>query len=87
MEDSRFGVPNHDALSAVCRFLWGKEREGARPLLSVADPGVGVSEAKKVCVPKIGLKFPAPLINLFFCQRKIFLMWVGGLVGQGWPGP
>ena len=32
---------------------------------------------KKVCVPKIGLKLPAPLIGIIFCLRKIFLMWVG----------
>ena len=45
---------------------------------------VGGSEAKKkVCVPKIGLKFPAPFINFIFCRRKIFLMWLGGLAGAG----
>ena len=42
---------------------------------------------KNVCVPKIGLKFPAPLINFIFCLRKILLMWVGGSVGRGWPSP
>ena len=42
-------------------------------------PGGGGSEAKKkVCVPKIGLKFPAPLINFTFRLRKGFLMWGGG---------
>ena len=34
---------------------------------------------KKVCVPKIGLKFPALLISRF-AGGKLFLMW-------GWPGP
>ena len=46
--------------------------------------GGGVRGQKKVHVPKIGLKFPAPLINFIFLLRKIFLMWVGG--GMGWPG-
>ena len=35
---------------------------------------------KKVCVPKISLKFPAPLINFIYCLRKIFsdvVGWVG----------
>ena len=46
--------------------------------------GIGGSEEKKtVRVPKIGLKFPAPLINFIFCPRTILLMWVGGWVGQG----
>ena len=38
----------------------------------------GVRGQKIVCVPKIGLEFPAPLINFIFCLRKMFLMWVGG---------
>ena len=60
----------------------------ARLLLKEKPPhGGGGSEAKKVCVPKIGLKFPAPLIIFIFCRRKSFLMWVGGWVGRGWPGP
>ena len=33
---------------------------------------------KKVDVTKIGLTFPAPLINRIFCLRCIFLIWVGG---------
>ena len=37
---------------------------------------------KKFCVPEIGVKFPAPLINFIFCLRKNFLMWVGGWVGR-----
>ena len=44
--------------------------------------GGGGSEAKKKsCVPKIGLKFPAPLINFIFCRRTIFsdVVWVGRL--------
>ena len=36
----------------------------------------------QVCVPPIGLKFPAPFINFVFCRRSTFLMWVGGSVGQ-----
>ena len=39
-------------------------------------PGVGwvvwVRGQKEVCVPKIGLKFPAPLIDFVFCLRTIF---------------
>ena len=34
-----------------------------------------------------GLILPAPLTNFMFCRRKIFLMWVGGWVGRGWPAP
>ena len=52
-------------------------------------PGGGQRSNKKVCVPEIGLKFPAPLINFIFCLRKSFLMRVGGwvrLTGQG-PNP
>ena len=45
---------------------------------------MGGSEAKhKVRVPKISLKSPAPLINLIFSRRKIFLMWLGRSVGRG----
>ena len=71
------------------RRLW---RVLTRPLLSVADtlpppPLAGVRGLvrgqEKVCVPKIGLKFPALLINVIFCRRIFFLMWVGGLVGAG----
>ena len=52
----------------------------------------GVRGQKQVCVPKISLKLPAPLINFIFCLGKIFLVWVGGLVGRGCrppppPGP
>ena len=49
--------------------------------------GGWVRGLEKVCVPKISLKFPALLINFIFCPRQIFLMWVGGWVGRGWPGP
>ena len=42
---------------------------------------------KEVCVPKIGIEFPAPLINFIFCLRKFFLMWVDEWVGRGWLGP
>ena len=49
---------------------------------------VGGSEAKKqVGVPKIGPKFPAPLMNFILCPRKIFLKFGGGGVGGGWPEP
>ena len=57
----------------------------ASRLLLKANPW-GWGRPKKVCVPKTGLKFPAPLINFIFCLRKNFLMWAGW-VGQGWPGP
>ena len=40
---------------------------------------------KKVCLHKIGLKFPAPLINFIFCGRTIFLVWGG--IGRGLPRP
>ena len=42
-----------------------------------------MSEAKKrVCVPQIGLEFPAPLIKFIFWPEANFLMWVGGGVGR-----
>ena len=47
-----------------------------------AGGGGGVRGQDKLCGPKIGLKFPAPLIK-FSSQRHIFLMRVGG---AGW-GP
>ena len=34
--------------------------------------GGGVRGQKIVCVPKIGLQFPAPLINFIFCRVKFF---------------
>ena len=44
--------------------------------------GGGGSEAKKkVGVPKIGPKFPAPLTHFIFCRRKILLVWVGESAG------
>ena len=46
-------------------------------------PTPGVRGQKTVCLPKIGLKFPAPLINFSFCRRKPFLMWGGGGIGLG----
>ena len=42
--------------------------------------GGGGQRPKKITVLKIGLKFPAPLINFIFCRRKIFLM-LGGRAG------
>ena len=46
----------------------------------------GGSEAKKNCVPQIGLQFPAPLMDCFFSPRKSFVtcggVWGGG-GGQG----
>ena len=47
--------------------------------------GVGgwVRGQKKVCVPKITLKIPAPLIDFIFCWMKILLMWGGGGSGPG----
>ena len=48
--------------------------------------GGGVRGQNEVFVPKIGLKFPAPLINFIFCRREIFLMSGGG-GGVGRPGP
>ena len=47
-------------------------------MLGVPPDKEGVRGQKTVCVPKIGLKFPAPLIIFIFCRRKSFLMWVGG---------
>ena len=40
--------------------------------------GGGVRGQKQVCVSKINLKFPAPLMNFVFHPRTIFLVWVGG---------
>ena len=62
---------------------------GTRLLLQETPPLPQMcgSEAKKFCVPKIGLKLPAPRIHFIFCLRKNFSMWVGGSVGWGWPGP
>ena len=37
--------------------------------------------------PKMGLDFPASLINFVFPLRTIFLMWVGEGGGGGYPGP
>ena len=48
--------------------------------------GGGGQRPKKVCVPKIGLKFPAPLINSIFCRRTVCSDaggWVGGSAGAG----
>ena len=45
--------------------------------------GGGAEAQKTVCVPKIGLKFPAPLINFIVCRRNTFLMWGGGRPGAG----
>ena len=60
-----------------------------RLLLSVADTprggGGGVSGQKKFCVPKIGLKCPASLINLIFSPEENFYDvggWVGGWIGR-----
>ena len=44
----------------------------------------GTEVKKKVCVPKINVKFPAPLINFLFPLRKLVLMWADG---WGWQGP
>ena len=48
-------------------------------------PGGGVRGQQRVCVPEIGLRFLAPLINFIFPLRKIILMWVrvGGSAGAG----
>ena len=47
-----------------------------------ATGGGGVRGQKKVCVPKISLKFPAPLINYIFCLKKFSDVSGWG----GWPG-
>ena len=54
-------------------------RQGEPPPPPVGGWGRG---QQKVCVPEIGLKFPALLINFIFCLRKIFLTWVGGGAGR-----
>ena len=54
--------------------LWA----GNRPLISFGGGGGWIQGPQNVCVPKISLTFPAPLINLAFAPRKTFLMWVGG---------
>ena len=45
--------------------------------------GWGVRGQKTVCVPAIGLKCPASLMNVIFPTRKISLMWGGGSAGAG----
>ena len=49
--------------------------------------GGGRSEAKRVCVPKIGLRFRGPFMEFFFL-RKVVLMWGAGrpLLKQGGGG-
>ena len=42
---------------------------------------------KKICITETSLLFSLCSGNLTFPLRKIFLMWVGGWVGRGWPGP
>ena len=65
---------------SICR---GVPQTGCCLRRTTPPPGGWVVRGpKKVCVPKIGLTFPAPLINFSFGLRKIFLMWVGGSVGQ-----
>ena len=52
--------------SAVCLFACPS---GSRLLLKEKPPlgrGEGVKGQKKVCAPKISLKFPARLINFIF---------------------
>ena len=43
-------------------------------------PGVGgwVRGQTKVCASKMGLKIPALLMDVIFCLKNIFRMWVGG---------
>ena len=43
-----------------------------RPLLKETPPPGGGSEAKKVRVPDIGLKFPASEIEFIFARGKGF---------------
>ena len=42
---------------------------------------------REVCVPEVGLKFPAPLISFVFFQRKMVLLWWGWGWVVGCPGP
>ena len=42
----------------------------------------GADAKEKVCVPEIGLRFPASFVNFGFPMRDFFLMWVGGWVGR-----
>ena len=51
--------------------------------------GGGGQRPKKVCVPKIGLNLPAPLINFIFLPEEIFLMLAcgSGRAGQGCKRP
>ena len=61
------------------------QRVGGRPPLG-GDRGEGVRGPKKICAPKIDLRFRDPLMNFILFLRKNFLMsvgrWVGGWVGQ-----
>ena len=62
----------------------GAAKPTPRPCPPPTPPRVGrVRGQNKVCVRDIGLKFPAPLINLIFCLWKVLLMWVGRSAGAG----
>ena len=45
---------------------------------SVPSIAQGSEANNKFCVPQIGLKFPAPSINIIFRRGRIFLMWGRG---------
>ena len=80
-------VPADLVIAAAVGCL-GSARAGGVPIRLLPKEWVGGSRGqKKVFVPKVGLKFPARLINFIFCLGKIFLMWVGWWVNWGWPGP
>ena len=66
-------------------MAWLRQCVPTRPRLSgefylPRGGGGGVRGQKKVCIPKIDLQLRAPLTS--FLLRKIFLMWLGGYVGQ-----
>ena len=74
---------SHWAGACACGAFSGASQKHCRWLRRRERGGGGVRGRKTVCVPKIGLRFPAPVINSILCRRKLFLMWVG----RGRAGP
>ena len=75
------------AEACLCGYVSGHCLVGEIPPPSPPKGEGGVRDQNKVCVPQIGLQFPAPLTNFIASPRKIALMCVGGSVGRGCPGP